>query len=88
MAKLPKCGFCGGVIAYEPYFETIGGKRYAFHAEQCSVAFKARKCGYCGGSIVYEPYTEVIGKKEMTFHAKACATAYKKTLSAAQRVSA
>ena len=69
MAKSVKCGYCGGIIAYDPYSETIGGKKYAFHA---------RKCGYCGGAIVYEPYVETIGKKEMTFHAKACADAYKK----------
>jgi predicted transcriptional regulator len=77
VAKQLKCGYCGGIIAYEPYLETIGGKKYAFHAEQCAVAFRARKCGYCGGVIVYEPYVETIGKKEMTFHAKACADAYK-----------
>lgn len=75
---MPKCAFCGGEIAYEPYSETIGGKKHRFHAKQCAVAFKARKCGYCGGVIVYEPYVETIGKKEMNFHAKMCADAYKK----------
>ena len=80
MPKDRRCAYCGGVIVYEPYTEKIGGKKYSFHAKECSVAFKARKCGYCGGVIVYEPYTETIGKKEMTFHAKACADAYKKQL--------
>ena len=82
MAKDARCGFCGGVIAYEPYVETIGGKKYKFHARQCAVAFKARKSGYCGGAIVYEPYVETIGKKEMTFHAKECARAYKTKIEA------
>ena len=80
MANYPKCGYCGGVIVYKPYTETIAGKKYPFHAKQCAVAFKSRKCGYCGGVIAYKPYVETIGKKEMTFHAKSCANIYKKEL--------
>ena len=78
LAKSPRCGYCGGVIAYKPYTETIGGHKYTFHAKQCAIAFKSRKCGFCGRVIVYKPYVEKIGRKEMTFHAKACAVAYRK----------
>lgn len=80
MANHPKCGYCGGVIVYKPYTETIAGTKYSFHAKQCAVAFRSMKCGYCGGAIVYEPYRETIGNNDMTFHAKSCAVAYKKEL--------
>jgi dsDNA-binding SOS-regulon protein len=76
-----KCAFCAGVIAYEPYYETIGGKKMAFHAKACANALKASKyakCAFCGGLITYDPHVETIGGKKMPFHAKACADAYKK----------
>jgi len=78
MAKEAKCAFCGGVIAYEPYCETIGGKKLAFHAKACADAFGEKKCAFCGGIIVYTPYYETIGGVKLPFHAKACAVAYKK----------
>ena len=43
MAVEKKCAFCGGAIAYEPYYETIEGKKTAFHAKACADAFKAKK---------------------------------------------
>jgi hypothetical protein len=76
-----RCAFCDGVIAYEPYFETIEGKKLPFHAKECAVALKASKytkCAFCGGIIAFDPYVETIGGKKLTFHAKACADAYKK----------
>ncbi len=76
-----RCAFCDGVIAYDPYYETIGGQKLAFHAKACAEALKASKhakCAFCGGLIAYEPYVETIGGKKLTFHAKACAESYKK----------
>ena len=76
-----RCAFCDGVIAYDPYFETIGGEKLAFHAKPCAEALKASKhakCAFCGGLIAYEPYVETIGGKKLTFHAKACAESLKK----------
>lgn len=76
-----RCAFCDGAIAYEPYTETIGGKKLSFHAKACAEALKASKftkCSLCGGIIAYEPYVETIGGKKLTFHAKACADEYKK----------
>ena len=32
MAEI-KCAFCDGVIAYEPYYETIGGKEISISRE-------------------------------------------------------
>jgi hypothetical protein len=78
MVKEPKCAFCGGIIAYEPYYETIGGKKLPFHAKACADAFGEKKCAFCGGIIVYAPYFETIGGIKLPFHAKACAVAYKK----------
>jgi hypothetical protein len=78
MVKEPKCAFCGGIIAYEPYYETIGGKKLSFHAKACADAFGEKKCAFCGGIIVYAPYFETIGGIKLPFHAKACAVAYKK----------
>jgi predicted transcriptional regulator len=80
MAEI-KCAFCDGIIAYEPYYETIGGKKLAFHAKPCADTLKASKytkCTFCGGLIAYEPYVETIEGKKLPFHAKACADAYKK----------
>jgi hypothetical protein len=80
MAVEKKCAFCGGVIASEPYFETIDGKKTAFHAKACADALKAgkyTKCAFCGGLIAYAPYVETIGGKKLAFHAKACADAMK-----------
>jgi len=37
-----KCGFCGGVIANEPYYETIAGEKLAFHAKACADALKEK----------------------------------------------
>jgi predicted transcriptional regulator len=70
-----KCAFCGGVIAYEPYYATIGGAKLAFHAKACADSLKDKKCAFCNGVIAYEPYTEVINGQKMSFHAKACADA-------------
>ena len=84
MATEKKCAFCGGVIASEPYFETVDGKKTAFHAKACADAYKARKakttmtkCAFCGGAIAFAPYYETIGGKKLPFHAKACADALK-----------
>jgi hypothetical protein len=76
-----RCAFCDGVIAYEPYVETIGDKKLVFHAKACADALKASKyakCAFCGGLIAFEPYVETIGGKKLAFHAKACADALKK----------
>ena len=76
-----RCAFCDGVIAYEPYTETIGGQKLPFHAKACAEALKASKhakCAFCGGLIAYEPFVDTIDGKKLTFHAKACAEAYKK----------
>jgi len=79
-----KCAFCGGVIASEPHFETVDGKKTAFHAKACADAQKAKKtavtmtkCAFCGGPVAFSPYYETIGGKNMAFHAKACADALK-----------
>jgi hypothetical protein len=80
MAEI-KCAFCDGVIAYEPYYETVAGNKLAFHAKPCADALKASKyakCTFCGGLIAYEPYVETIEGKKLPFHAKPCADAYKK----------
>jgi hypothetical protein len=78
LAKDFKCAFCGGIIAYDPYYEVIGGKKLPFHAKACADAFGEKKCAFCGGLIAYEPYFETIHKIRLPFHAKACAVAYKK----------
>jgi hypothetical protein len=67
------------MIAYEPFYETIGGKKLPFHAKACADAFGEKKCAFCGGIIVYAPYYETIKGTKMPFHAKACAVAYKKS---------
>ena len=79
-----KCAFCSGAIAYGPHFETIDGKKFAFHAKACAEAYKAQqaeaamtKCAFCGGSVAFAPYYETIDGKKMAFHAKACAEALK-----------
>ena len=77
MPKAVKCAFCGGIIAYEPFFATIEGKKLPFHAKACADAFGEKKCAFCGGVIVYAPYYETIGGTKLPFHAKPCATAYK-----------
>jgi hypothetical protein len=76
-----RCAFCDGVIAYDPYTETIVGKKMTFHAKACADALKASKyakCAFCGGLIAYAPYEETIAGKKLAFHAKACADAMKK----------
>ena len=40
MVKHPKCGYCGGVIVYKPYVETIGNKEMTFHAKSCANVYK------------------------------------------------
>jgi len=84
MAVEKKCAFCGGAIAYEPYYETVAGKKTAFHAKACADAHKAKKaagtmtkCAFCGGSIAFSPYYENIGGKRLPFHAKSCADVMK-----------
>lgn len=84
MAVEKKCAFCLGSIAFEPYYETIDGKKCAFHAKACAEAYKAKqaeasmtKCAFCGGAVAFAPYYETIGGKKMAFHAKACAEAMK-----------
>jgi flavoprotein len=84
MAVEKKCAFCGGAIAYEPYYETIDGKKTAFHAKACADANRAKKaetnmtkCAFCGGAVAFAPYYETIGGKKLAFHAKACADALK-----------
>ena len=84
MAVEKKCAFCGGAIAYEPYYETVDGKKTAFHAKACADAYKAKKaektmtkCAFCGGAVAFTPYYETIGGKKLAFHAKACADALK-----------
>jgi len=84
MAEQKKCAFCGGAIAYEPFYETVGGKKLAFHAKACADAYKEKKgagtmtkCAFCGGPVAFAPYYETIGGKNLPFHAKACADAYK-----------
>jgi hypothetical protein len=79
LAKELKCAFCGGIIAYEPFYETIGGKKLPFHAKACADAFGEKKCAFCGGIIVYAPYYETVKGTKLPFHAKACAVAYKKS---------
>jgi hypothetical protein len=41
------CAFCDGIIAYEPYFETIAGEKLAFHARACAEALKASRYAKC-----------------------------------------
>jgi hypothetical protein len=84
VAAEKKCAFCGGDIAYEPHYETIDGKKTAFHAKACTEAYKAKKaagtmtkCAFCGGPVAFSPYYETIGGKRLPFHAKACAEALK-----------
>jgi len=43
MAVEKKCAFCLGSIAFKPYFETIDGKKCAFHAKACAEAMKSMK---------------------------------------------
>ncbi len=38
----PRCAWCGGVIPFEPHKETIAGRIYMFHANECSANFKRR----------------------------------------------
>ena len=66
-----RCAFCDGVIAFEPYTETIGGKKMFFHAKACADALKASKyskCTFCGGLIAYAPYEETIAAMKLPFH--------------------
>ena len=86
MAGEQKCAFCGGAIAYEPYWETMGGTKLPFHAKACADSYKVKKadatmtrCALCGGAIAFAPYYETIDGKKLAFHAKACADAYKTT---------
>jgi KaiC/GvpD/RAD55 family RecA-like ATPase len=39
----PRCAWCGGVIPYKPYKETIKGCNYMFHAPECADNFKREK---------------------------------------------
>ncbi len=38
----PRCAWCGGIIPYKPFEETIGGRDYTFHATGCSNSFKRK----------------------------------------------
>ena len=38
----PRCAWCGGVIPYKPYEETVKGRNYTFHATGCSENFKRK----------------------------------------------
>jgi KaiC/GvpD/RAD55 family RecA-like ATPase len=38
----PRCAWCGGIIPYEPFKETINGRDYTFHATGCSNSFKKK----------------------------------------------
>lgn len=38
----PRCAWCGGIIPYEPFKETIKGREYTFHAIACANGFKSR----------------------------------------------
>jgi KaiC/GvpD/RAD55 family RecA-like ATPase len=38
----PRCAWCGGIIPYEPFRETIGGREYTFHAAGCFNSFKKK----------------------------------------------
>jgi rRNA maturation protein Nop10 len=78
VTMVEKCAFCGGDIAYDPYYETVEGKNLPFHAKACADSLKEKKCAYCGGIIAYDPYYETIGGKKLPFHAQACAEALKK----------
>ncbi len=83
--EMPKCAFCNGVIAFEPYKEVIKGKELLFHAKPCADEYKKKtitmeqkRCAFCGGLIAYDPYKETIKGQDLIFHAKPCAVAYKK----------
>ena len=39
----PRCTWCGGVIPYKPYKETIKGCNYTFHAPECADNFRKEK---------------------------------------------
>jgi len=76
-----KCGYCDGVITYDPYTEILDGQVTNFHAKAWADALKASKFArwaYCGGQVAYKPYTETINGKVTSFHARACADAFKK----------
>jgi KaiC/GvpD/RAD55 family RecA-like ATPase len=38
----PRCAWCGGIIPYEPFKETIKDRSYTFHATGCSNSFKKK----------------------------------------------
>ena len=38
----PRCAWCGGIIPYEPFKETIRDRDYTFHAAGCSNSFKKK----------------------------------------------
>jgi len=38
----PRCAWCGGIIPYEPFKETINGRDYTFHASGCFNSFKRK----------------------------------------------
>jgi hypothetical protein len=38
----PRCAWCGGIIPYEPFKETIKGRDYTFHATGCANSFKKK----------------------------------------------
>jgi KaiC/GvpD/RAD55 family RecA-like ATPase len=38
----PRCAWCGGIIPYEPFKETVNGRDYTFHATGCSNSFKKK----------------------------------------------
>ena len=38
----PRCAWCGGIIPYEPFKETVKGRDYTFHATGCANSFKKK----------------------------------------------
>ena len=75
-----KCAYCEGVVAFDPYIETINDRTLYFHAKAWADALKTSKFAswaYCGGQVAYKPYVENIGGGMKMFHAKACADSYK-----------
>jgi len=40
--NIPRCAWCGGIIPYEPFKETIKDHEYTFHATGCSNSFKKK----------------------------------------------
>jgi hypothetical protein len=50
MAGDEKCAFCGAEIV-EPFYATVGGKKYAFNAKACADSFMAERKGGSASKI-------------------------------------